>query len=193
MMPETLSGLPEELESQRLLIRRYSEGDGKALFVLLERNNNREFLLPNVEEVAIIKTIEDAEAKVQKHATEWETRKRFVLGIWEKKTNIYIGEIWIEPNQLEVPSFELGWFLGQGYLGKGFASEAAQRSLEFLFHDLVAHKVIVITRDTNHPSIKLAERLGFKKEGHLREARIERGTRYGLVYYGMLKTEFTSY
>lgn len=192
-MPEIFSSLPEKLESQRLLIRKYSKEDGKALFALLERNNNREFLFPNVEEVAIIKTIEEAETKVQKHADEWDSRKRFVLGIWEKKTNIYIGEIWIEPSQWEVPSFELGWFLDQGYLGKGFATEAAQRTLEFLFHDLEAHKVIVITRDTNHPSIKLAERLGFKKEGHFREARIERGTRYGLVYYGMLKTEFKSY
>jgi RimJ/RimL family protein N-acetyltransferase len=192
-MSDTLSGLPEELESPRLLLRRYSEGDGKALFALLERNNNREFLFPNVEEVAIIKTIKEAETKAQTHAVEWNSRKRFVLGIWEKKTNTYIGEIWIEPNKWDVPSFELGWFLGQGYLGKGFATEAGQRSLEFLFHDLGAHKVLVITRDTNHPSIKLAERLGFKKEGHFREARIEHGTRYGLVYYGMLKTEFTSY
>lgn len=192
-MPGILSGLPEKLESQRLLIRRYSEGDGKALFALLERNNNREFLFPNVEEVTIIKTIEEAETKVQKHAAEWDSRKRFVLGIWEKKTNIYIGEVWIEPNKWNVPSFELGWFLGQGYLGKGFATEAAQRSLKFLFHDLGAHKVIVITRDTNHPSIKLAERLGFKKEGHFREARMEHGIRYGLVYYGLLKKEFISY
>jgi RimJ/RimL family protein N-acetyltransferase len=192
-MPESLTGLPETLESQRLLIRRYSEGDGKALFALLERNNNREFLFPTVEEVAIIKTVEDAETKIQRHVAEWEARKRFVLSIWEKTTNTYIGEIWIEPHQLEVPSFELGWFLDQGYLGKGLATEAARLSLEFLFQDLNAHKVIVITRDTNHPSIKLAERLGFKKEGHSREARIEQGTRYGLIYYGMLKTEFKSY
>ncbi|MHA2428466.1 MAG: GNAT family N-acetyltransferase [Candidatus Hermodarchaeia archaeon] len=192
MMSDTFSGLPEKLESQRLLIRRYSEGDGKALFALLERNNNREFLFPNVEEVATIKTVEDAEIKTQRHKLEWETRKRFVLGIWEKTTNIYIGEIWIEPNQWKVPSFEIGWFLDKGYLGKGLATEAARRSIEFIFQDLRAHKVIVIARDTNLQSIKLAERLGFKKEGHFREARIEHGTRYGLVYYGMLKTEFTS-
>ena len=173
-MPQSLSGLPETLESQRLLIRKYSEGDGKALFALLERNNNREFLFPNVEEVATIKKVEDAETKTQRHKVEWETRKRFVLGIWEKTTITYIGEIWIEPNKWEVPSFELGWFLDQGYLGKGLATEATRRSLEFLFHDLNAHKVIVITRDTNLKSISLAERLGFIKEGHFREARIER-------------------
>ena len=135
-MPPSLSGLPEKLESQRLLIRKYSKTDGKALFELLERNNNREFLFPNVEEVANIKTVKDAETKAQRHEVEWETRKRFVLCILEKTTNTYIGEIWIEPHKWEVPAFELGWFLGQGYQGQGFATEAARRSLEFLFHDL---------------------------------------------------------
>ena len=114
------------------------------------------------------------------------------MGIWRKKESLYIGEIWIEPNQWNVPSFELGWFLDSGVLGKGFATEAATRALTFLFNNLQAHKVIVITRDTNLRSIKLAERLGFKREGHFREARIENGFRYGLVYFGLLKSEFIS-
>jgi RimJ/RimL family protein N-acetyltransferase len=184
--------LPEELETDRLIVRKYKVGDGEALFALLERNSNREFLYPNVEEVAILKDIATAEAKVCQHAEEWEAKKRFVMGIWRKKDSLYIGEIWIEPNQLKVPSFELGWFLDSGVLGRGLATEAAHRSLTFLFNNLQAHKVIVITRDTNSRSIKLAERLGFKQEGHFREARIKNGTRYGLVYFGLLKSEFTS-
>jgi RimJ/RimL family protein N-acetyltransferase len=167
-------------------------GDEEALFALLERNNNREFLYPNIEEVATLKDVGAAEAKVRQHAEEWEARKRFVMGIWRKEDSLYIGEIWIEPNQWKVPSFELGWFLDSGVLGKGLATEAAYRSLTFLFCNLQAHKVIVITRDTNSRSIRLAERLGFKREGHFREARIENGTRYGLVYFGLLKSEFTS-
>ncbi len=182
--------LSESLETGRLLVRKYKAGDGTALLALLERNNNRQFLLPNVEEVAKIKDIDAAEVKVRQHAEEWEDRKRFVMGIWRKKDSLYIGEIWIEPNQWNVPSFELGWFLDAGVLGKGLATEAANRSLTFLFNNLQAHKVIVITRDTNLRSIKLAERLGFKREGHFREARIENGSRYGLVFFGLLKSEF---
>lgn len=181
----------EELDTDRLLVRKYKPGDGPALFALLERNNNREFLYPNVEEVATIQNPDAAELKVQRHAAEWDARKRFVMGMWLKEPNLYIGEIWIEPKHWDVPSFELGWFLDNGYQGQGFATEATRRSLKFLFTDLRAHKVIVITRDTNHRSVKLAERLGFKQEGHFREARIENGKRYGLVYFGLLKSEFT--
>ncbi len=48
-----------------------------------------------------------------------------------------------------------------------------------------------ITHDTNPRSIKLAERLGFQREGHLRESRIENAQRYGLLYYGMLECMYS--
>ena len=191
-MNKFLLEIPEHLDAKRVLVRRYQKGDGSALFALIERNDNRVLLRPNVEEVASIQREEDAEVKIRKHAAEWASRERFVMGIWLKHEPLYVGEIWIEPKRWEVPSFELGWFLDQGYQGQGIATEAAQRALDFLFQDLKAHKVIVITRDTNIKSAKLAERLGFKKEGHFRECRVENDKRYGLLYYGMLKNEFVN-
>ncbi|MHA2020378.1 MAG: GNAT family N-acetyltransferase, partial [Candidatus Thorarchaeota archaeon] len=132
------------------------------------------------------------EIDVREHAAEWESRKRFVMGMWLKSTGEYVGQIWIEPKNWKVPSFELGYYIDQGYTRKGMATEAAKRSLKFLFEDLKAHKVIIITRDTNERSWKLAERLGFTREGHHRESSIEDGKRWGLYYYGMLESEFKS-
>jgi RimJ/RimL family protein N-acetyltransferase len=184
-----LLDIPTKLETNRLVVRKYAEGDGQALFKLLERNNNREALKQNVEEVASIKIAEEAEIKARRHLAEWIARDRFVMGIWLKNENKYVGEIWIEPKNWKVPSFEIGWFLDKGYQGKGIATEAAQRSIKFIFNELNAHKIIVITRDTNRESQKLAGRLGFKKEGHFRESGIENDKRYGLLHYGLLKTE----
>lgn len=191
-MHKLLLNIPSQLESERLIIRKYVKGDGRDLFMLLQRNDNRNFLKENVEEVASIKTEEDAEIKIRKHAAEWVARDRFVMGIWLKSENIYVGEIWIEPKKWDVPSFEIGWFLDKCYQRKGIATEAVQRSLLFLFDDLEAYKAIAITRDSNTRSIKLAERVGFHKEGHLRECRVDNGNRYGLLYYGMLKSEFST-
>ena len=191
-MHKLLLDIPSRLDTERLTIRKYAEGDGRELYLLLERNNNREFLRENVEEVSSIKTEREAEIKARKHSAEWFARDRFVMGVWLKGEDKYVGEIWIEPKKWEVPSFEIGWFLDLGYQRKGIATEAARRSLEFLFNDLNAHKVIAISRDTNPRSYKLAERLGFRREGHLRESGIDNGKRYGLLYYGMLRTEFSS-
>ena len=189
-MHKLLLDIPTQLETERLVVRKYVKGDGRGLYLLLERNDNRDFLRENVEEVSSIKTDEEAEIKIRKHTAEWNARDRFVMGIWLKNGNKYIGEIWIEPKIWEVPSFEIGWFLDKGYQGRGIATEAARRSLAFLFNDLNAHKVVVITRDSNSRSYMLAERLGFRKEAHLRECRVENGERYGLFHYGMLKSEF---
>jgi RimJ/RimL family protein N-acetyltransferase len=191
-MHKLLLEIPTRLESETLVVRRFEKGDGKDLLALLERNNNRELLREAADEVDGIKTVDDAEIDVREHAAEWESRKRFVMGIWLKSTGEYVGQIWIEPKQWEVPSFELGYYIDQGYIRKGIATEAARRSLKFLFEDLKAHKVIIITRDTNERSWKLAERLGFTREGHHRESIIKDGKRLGLYYYGMLKSDFKS-
>ncbi|MHA1938002.1 MAG: GNAT family N-acetyltransferase [Candidatus Thorarchaeota archaeon] len=192
IMHKLLIEIPTRIETESLIVRKYEKDDGKDLLDLLERNNNRDFLREAADEVDDIKTLDDAEIDVREHAVEWESRKRFVMGIWLKSTGEYVGQIWIEPKQWEVPSFELGYYIDQGYIRKGIATEAARRSLKFLFEDLKAHKVIIITRDTNERSWKLAERLGFTKEGHHRESSIKNGKRWGLYYYGMLKSEFKS-
>ena len=190
MKHKLLWEFPDSLESERLIIRKYEKGDGEDYFSLFERNNNREELKEHVDEAKSVTTQEQAEIRIREHEAEWIARRRLVLGVWLKETKECIGQIWIEPNKWEVPSFELGYFTDAGYQRRGYALEASIRSLKFLFEDLNAHKVIIITHDTNEKSWKLAERLGFQKEAHFRESHIEDGKRWGILYYGMLKEEY---
>ena len=118
-MHKLLLDIPPRLETERLIIRKFAEGDGAELYSLLERNNNRDFLRANVEEVSSIRTEEEAEIRIRKHAAEWITRDRFVMDIWLKSESKYVGEIWIELKNWEVPLFEIGWFLDQATNGGG--------------------------------------------------------------------------
>lgn len=189
-MDKLLLELPTSLESSRLVLRRYRKGDGQDLLDLLERNNNRKILKEHVDEVNIVNDQKDAEIRVRNLYINWEARERFVLGIWLKEGGIYIGQVWIEPKKWEVPSFELGWFLDSGYQGMGLATEAAKRSIDFIFEELEAHKIIVLTKDGNDKSYRLAERCGFIKEAHLVDHGIDNGKRFGLYCYRLLKTEY---
>lgn len=187
-MDPKYSKLPTRLGTSRLLIRKYQNGDGKALYHLLENNNNREYLIEHIDEATELKSEEHAERRIQELSNDWIACKRFVFGLWLKSTGEYIGQIWIEPNSWKVPSFELGWFIERSHQGKGLATEASKAAIEFIFNTLNAYKIIVITRDDNQKSYKLAERLGFVKEGHLRDHAIKKdGTRVGLIYFGLLK------
>ncbi len=176
-----------------LVIRRYAEGDGQGLYLLLERNDNRNKLAEHVDEATEVRTAVEAEIRIRQWAADWVARTRFVMGICLKPSNEQIGQIWIEPRNWDVPSFELGWFLDSGFWGKGLAAEAANCAMKFIFERLHAHKIIVITRDNNERSYRLAQRLGFHREGHLRECSIKNGLRWGLFHYGMLRSEYETH
>ncbi len=190
MKHKLLWKFPHSLDTDRLVIRKYEKGDGEKYFALFERNNNRKELEEHVDEAKSVKTAEQAEIRIREHEAEWIARKRLVLGVWLKDTGVCVGQIWIEPNKWDVPSFELGYFIDSGYQRRGLALEASTRALKFLFEDLKAHKAIIITQDTNEKSWKLAERLGFTKEAHFRESHIKDGKRWGMLYYGMLRDEY---
>lgn len=63
------------------------------------------------------------------------------------------------------PGFEIGWTLGRQFWGKGYAIEGARRALDYAFNDLDRSHVISLIHPDNHASIRVAERLGEKKEG----------------------------
>ncbi|MFX0052874.1 MAG: GNAT family N-acetyltransferase [Candidatus Hermodarchaeota archaeon] len=184
--------IPPIIKTTRLIIRKYKKGDGESFLKLLESNNNREYLKDHVTEATTITNQKEAEIRIRQFITYWVARERFVMGIWLKTSKSYIGQIWIEPKKWEVPSFELGWFLDRIYQGQALATEAANRAIDFLFNDLKAHKIIVLTRDDNERSYKLAERCGFTKEGHLKDHGIKNGKRFGLYCYRLLKYEYNS-
>ena len=183
--------LPTKIKTKRLIIRKYEVGDGVALFNLLESNGNRDYLRDYIDEVNLPTTEEEAEIRIRLLTADWIAQKTFTLGIWDKSSGLCIGQIWINPTKWNVPSFELGWFLGRAHQGQGKATEAVSAALQFIFNHLEAHKIIVLTRDDNEKSYKLAERCGFVKEGHLRDHSIKDGHRVGLFYYRMLKPEYS--
>ena len=184
-----LAKIPDSVDSARVIIRRYVSGDGEAMYALAERNGNRDNLKGIADDIADLKSVGEAEVKALKHRAEWAKRDRFVAGIWLKEDGSYVGELWIEPAKWAVPSFEIGWFIDKGHEGSGLAFEAANTGLNFIFDELKAHRAIAQTDDTNTRSIKLAERLGFKREGHTRESEIKDGKRFGRLIYGMLNEE----
>ena len=188
-MHKMLLDIPSRIETERLIMRPYENGDGVPYFRLLHQNIDH--LKEHVDEVVTVENEEQAEIRIRELAADWVARTRFVMSVWEKASKTMIGEIWIEPMKWDVPSLEIGWFLDKTHEGKGFATEAVKAGLTFLFEDMNAHKVQVKVRETNTKSFKLAERCGFVKEGLLRDnARIEEDTWVGLLCYGMLKQEY---
>lgn len=115
----------------------------------------------------------------------WQLRGFGMWAIEEKASGRLIGRAGLfEPEGW--PGFEVGWVLGRAWWGHGYATEAAREALRYAFEDLDRDHVISLIRPDNHPSIRVAERLGERLEG---ETEFMGGR---TLIYGIRRTEWTA-
>src|SRR5438045_9050403 len=86
--PELLD-LPDQLAGERVLLRPYRPGDGRAFFEAIDRH--REELGTWVAWVDQYHTPEDGEAYVRRMQSKWMARSALILGIWSTDGNQYLG------------------------------------------------------------------------------------------------------
>lgn len=86
---------------------------------------------------------------------------------------------------------ELGFTLAPFYQGQGFGTEAVEAVLGHLFEQRGLHRAYGSVDPNNLPSIRLMERLGFRREAHLKRSYRMRGSWYDDVIYGLLDEEWT--
>ena len=191
-MKKFLLDIPERMETERLYLRAYKMGDGPMYYAASIRNRNHlaEFESENV--LMDLKNEEHAEAIVRELAAEWVARNCFFISIFEKATDEWAGQVYVGPTNWELPEFTIGYVADVNYEGKGYISEAVKRVLRMLFEDMGAHRVKSDCNENNIRSIRLLERCGFRREGHLLENRKNAdGSFHGDFLYGLLRREYT--
>jgi ribosomal-protein-alanine N-acetyltransferase len=85
---------------------------------------------------------------------------------------------------------EIGYALGAAYWGRGLMHEALQRLLLYAFDDLDLNRLEADIDPRNTASARSLARLGFTKEGFLRERWIVAGAISDTELYGLLKREW---
>jgi ribosomal-protein-alanine N-acetyltransferase len=83
----------------------------------------------------------------------------------------------------------VGYELARGAHGYGFATEALSACFNWAFSTTQLHRIEAQVHPENYPSIKLLEKVGFVKEGMLREVGYWGGKRHSMFQYGMLRGE----
>ncbi len=84
------------------------------------------------------------------------------IGIAVRPDAALIGDIGICLSKDETEA-EIGFSLNRQHQGKGLAGDAVRAAIQMVFDETPAHRVIGITDTRNLPSIRLLERLGFRK------------------------------
>ena len=114
----------------------------------------------------------------------------FQFAIIEKKTEILIGDLGIHFLEEGSEQAEIGCTLNKTFQKAGYATEALQKVLDYLFLELKKHRVFASIDPDNLPSIGLVERLGFRKEAHFVESLLINGKWVDDLVFAIIEKEW---
>lgn len=156
--------MPSQLETERLILRPFTEDDLDAAYEMLEGHPDVWKYDPGFQ-----RTREVRDAIIRKYIMTNDPDGVGTLAVVRKDTGALIGyvglQFYILPREpLATPEVELYYKLGRQHWDQGFAIEACQRMLDWAFDDLRLHRIVTITDKNNEPSKRLMERLGMRIE-----------------------------
>lgn len=102
-----------------------------------------------------------------------------------------VGGVGIEPGEdIERISGELGYWVGRQHWGKGLATEAAGEATTYAFEVLGLHRVWAGPFVRNPASVRVLEKLGFRREGELVECVLKDGLLESMALYAITAPEW---
>jgi RimJ/RimL family protein N-acetyltransferase len=104
---------------------------------------------------------------------------------------VLIGDIGLNLHE-NLMQAELGFTLSPPYQGNGYATEAVRGLLDQLFGERNLHRVSAECDARNTASIRLLERLGFRREGLRLSNSWFKGEWTDDVLFGLLRTDYLS-
>ena len=116
-MQENLLNISHQLNTERTVIKQYTEGDGLVFFELIQENKER---LADSFPLTLANTTDETttELYIQTKIAEWYEQKSFSFGIWTKEESKYIGHISVKNIDWVIPKAELAYLITKEYEGK---------------------------------------------------------------------------
>ena len=114
----------------------------------------------------------------------------FQLAIVVAATEVLVGDCGLHCRQEDSRQMEIGITLSPVHQGRGYATEAIECLLGYVFDRLGKHRVIAVTDAENRSAASLFMRLGFRQEAHFVEHLWFKG-RWGSEFvFAMLEREW---
>lgn len=163
------STLPEQIESERLIIRVARPGDGAMFNAAVVESLER--LSPWLGWVTPVPTVEQSEASCRKAYARFLLNEDLMVFFFQKSDGALVGGSGLHGANWELRCFEVGYWGHAKFAGRGLITEGVAALSGYALNRLGASRVFLTTDDRNLASWKLAERAGFELEGVLRRDR----------------------
>ena len=107
-------------------------------------------------------------------------------------TGELIGDCAARPQADDLRQVEIGFTIAPAHQGRGYATEAVRSLIGYLFGARCKHRVSASSDERNLASIRVLERIGMRREGHLRESSWAKGEWTDDLLYAILDREWRS-
>jgi len=172
------------LDTERLVLRELTEHDAQEVLncfsnpdVLRHYGQNP---LTNLEQVKQI---------IKNFSKNYDEKRGIKWGIALKDQENIIGTIGFQEWSTEHKRAEISYALFPESWGKGYAKEAVDRVVSFGFQEMDLMRIGAIVFTENEASNKLLTRLGFEKEGILKNYMHQNGVPYDTNIFSLTKVK----
>ena len=175
------------IATDRLLLRPYQAEDLEALHDLERRAETARYLYNDPLSREETKALLDRRMKLVAIDDDGE---EIVLAVELRTTGTVIGHVNLELTSREHRQGEIGYVMHPDHQGHGYATEAAGVMLRLGFEELGLHRIVGRLDARNAASAAVLERLGMRREAHLRENEHVKGEWVDELVYAILAEEW---
>jgi ribosomal-protein-serine acetyltransferase len=167
-------------------IRQFELSDAEELFDAICRN--REYLWEWMPWVDATQGPEDIRNFISRTLVQYEGNQGPQCGIWVDGE--IAGSVGCHPIDWFHRNCSIGYWIDQTRQKQGIVTRCSRTLLDYLFQEMLLHRVEIRCATGNTKSCAIPERLGFTREGVSREAEWVGGRWVDLVVWSMLQHEW---
>lgn len=173
------------IQSTNLNIRALVKEDSNKLFNLYSDAEVQQYT-----DIEILRSLNDTQKLINTWSKEADEQELIFLGIFSRATKDFLGTISLFNIDRKHSFASLGFQLVKDYWGRGIMNESLNNFIKFVFEELNLHRIETQIYIENVRSINVLKRLGFKKDGQLRQNFLINGKYEDSYLFSILRSEF---
>lgn len=152
-------------------------------------DSNREHLRKYLPWVDSTKSVDDTRGFIESSKRQYAANNGFDASIWYKGE--FAGVIGFHSINRSIKEISIGYWLDEKYVGKGIMTKACRQFVDYAFNTFGLNRVEIRCAEDNLKSRAIPEKLGFTKEGIIRDGELLNYGYVNCVVYGVLKREWS--
>ena len=172
------------LKTDDLILRQLSSADTQAVLEIFGDDQvTRHY------DLETFTSFEQSEKLIGHFQTRYDQREGIRWAITQRTNGDMIGTCGFNGFNRQASSAVIGYDLMRSSWGRGLTVQAVAGMLEFGFRRLELHRIEALVIPENTASIRVLEKLGFEREGVLRDHGFWKGQHWDVVSFSRLSTD----